>query len=108
MNWRIFTFGLLAQRHRVKAVRHDLMKLKLRLAGMAEDDPLWPLLLGLLEAEKNLAVEGCVLPGLADEESHRMRGRVGALLDFRESLEKVWNETHPRRSAEGGVRSAES
>lgn len=75
---------------------YDNEKFKQRLRGMAQDDPLWPQLIALMEAFSRTETGPLVAPGLDDAEAHRLRGRVGMCLDLRDELMKLWNETHPR------------
>lgn len=97
----LFIFANVARVEKASArvgAKHDLEKFKARLRGLAVDDPLWPMLLALVDEHVRDAVEACVLPGLPGDEAHRLRGRVGMMLDFRDSLSAVWEETHKKET----------
>lgn len=80
----------------------DRDRFKARIMGLAEDDPLWPQLLGLVDACVESELGPLVISGLPDAEAHRLRGRVGMLMDFKADLEKVWAETHPKAAGKEG------
>lgn len=73
----------------------NLELFKARLRGMAGDDVLVAQLLALHDANIRLATASLALPGMDDAEAHRWRGRIGAMLDLRNELQDLWNETHP-------------
>lgn len=79
----------------------NLELFKARLRGMAGDDVLVAQLLSLHDANIRLATASLALPGMDDAEAHRWRGRIGAMLDLRNELQDLWNETHPAAAAKG-------
>jgi hypothetical protein len=85
------------------AVPHDLERLKARVGALAADDPLWPMLLGLVRRNVETEMEALARPGIGDEEAHRARGRVGMMLDFEGQMRGVWEETHPPSSDSGAA-----
>lgn len=72
----------------------DLEALNARVRGLALDDPLWPQLRALLRANVWTELDALASPGLDDAETHRLRGRVGMLMDFEKELEEVWDTAH--------------
>jgi hypothetical protein len=73
---------------------HDLERLKARVGALAQDDPLWPMLIGLVRKNLQTETEAVSAPGIGDEEAHRARGRVGMLLDIETQLKEVWAASH--------------
>ena len=67
----------------------SLEKLKERLALLAIDDPLWPLLLELVDQFIVVELAASVSVALDDSEAHRFRGRIGMLIDMRRDLEEL-------------------
>ncbi len=80
------------ERERKAAMTHDLAALKRRLAVMPAEDDLWPRLLALLDAYVVSETKPLAGAGLDDAEAHRLRGRVGMLLDLKGDLENVRRE----------------
>ena len=78
----------------VLPAEHDSLKLNARVGLIAADDPLWPLLLGLVKANVDVETQAAARPGTSTEEAHRGLGRVGMLLDFEAQLKQVWEASH--------------
>lgn len=74
--------------------RHDLERLKARVGLLPQDDPLWPMLAALLQANLHAETESLARPNIGDEEAHRSRGRVGMCLDLQAQLAQVWEASH--------------
>jgi hypothetical protein len=70
-----------------------LERLKERLALLASDDPLVPLLQDLVKEFAAVEVETGCRPQIGDEEAHRFRGRLGMCVEFHEELGRLWNES---------------
>jgi hypothetical protein len=70
---------------------YDMKQLKGRLAGLAHDDALLPLLLGYLDAH---AVAHADTKVSADLAAHQFVGRLNMLADLKHDLEQVWREAH--------------
>lgn len=77
--------------HRDWARPYDMKQLKGRLAGLAHDDALLPLLLGYLDAH---AVAHADTKVSADLAAHQFVGRLNMLADLKHDLEQVWREAH--------------
>lgn len=73
---------------------HDVQRLEARVGLLAQDDPLWPMLIALVQ--QNLALETAAVAraAIGDEEAHRARGRVGMCLDLEQQLREVWERSH--------------
>ena len=69
---------------------YDVTALKQRLAQLPPDDPLYPLLLGYLDA--------CVVnhadARVTTDQANQFVGRLNALADLRTDLHKLWREAH--------------
>ena len=72
-----------------------------RLKTLSEDDPLWVGLLWLLQANVESETQSLCAPVIGDEQAHRGRGRISALLDLREQLVSAWDEAHQPEAPPG-------
>lgn len=73
---------------------HDLKRLHARAGLLSQDDPLWPMLLALVQSNVKIETEQLARSGIGDEEAHRARGRVGMLLEMEAQLNQVWWDSH--------------
>lgn len=73
---------------------HDLQLLQNRVACLAADDPLWPMLVALLRRNMQTDLEALAPAGIGDEEAHRGRGRIGMILDLEAQFNQLWQDTH--------------
>ena len=73
---------------------HDLQLLQNRVACLAADDPLWPMLVALLRRNMQTDLEALAPAGIGDEEAHRGRGRIGMILDLEAQFNQLWADTH--------------
>jgi hypothetical protein len=84
------------RRAALKAVKHELEKLEARVGVLPLNDPLWPMLIALVNANVRSETEAVARPNIGDEEAHRARGRVGMLLDVETQLSELWEKSHRR------------
>ena len=69
-----------------------LKRLQDRLANTPDEDPTMVGLIGLIDAFIRSELEPTVSSGLDDAEVHRLRGRLGMLIDFKAELLKLWRD----------------
>lgn len=72
---------------------YDVTALRARLAALAPDDPLHPLLLGYLD---HCTVTWSDTRVTADDAAHQFVGRLNALADLRTDFQRLWAETHTK------------
>lgn len=73
---------------------HDVERLEARVGLLPKDDPLWPMLLALVQRNLAQETEAVAAPAIGDEEAHRARGRVGMCLDLEHQLREIWENSH--------------
>lgn len=77
------------------AAEFNLDAFQARLRGLAGDDALNTQMEAWLTANVWTETGAAVSAGLDDSEAHRLRGRVGMVLDLREEWRRQWDITHP-------------
>jgi hypothetical protein len=70
---------------------YDVQGLRNRLAGLDAKDPLFPLLLGFLDAQIVAAAEA----QLSSDATAQFAGRLKAFADTKAELANVWRQSHP-------------
>jgi hypothetical protein len=86
--------SLFKKKSTARIPKHDLERLQARAGLLAQDDPLWPMLGALVQANVQIETELLCRADIGDEEAHRARGRVGMLLEMEAQLNTVWADSH--------------
>ena len=74
---------------------YDVGALRARLAGLEAKDPLFPLLLGFLDAQIVANAEA----QLSSDATAQFAGRMKMLADLKAELANVWRQSHPAGGA---------
>lgn len=92
--WSKWLLKVARQRRDARQVEFDSERFELQLRGLPPDSPMWAQFMALLEAEIRTEIGALCSFGLDDAETHRLRGRVGMMIDFRDEMELLWTRAH--------------